>query len=242
MTLAGGDNHSLSAHYDAMWRKAFPAISAGKVSCDPKLSNKSADTRRGLTLVARLSADTNRRLAEAIDQLSEIEPAQYCHPQVDLHLTVLSLYTVSDDFGPCLERLEHYRDAVGEALESARPFVVDTAGITLSNAAVLAQGFPQDGALDDIRERLRTTLARDGLGDSLDQRYRLVTAHTTLMRFSRPLENAALFSERLLELRGRNFGTSAVSSLDLVFNDWYMSSGKLSMINSYQLCKNLSVS
>jgi 2'-5' RNA ligase len=227
--------HELAEHYDAMWHGAFPAISAGEVICDPQFASNASDPRRGLTLIARLSPETNRRMTEALATLAAIEPGQYCHPQADLHLTILSLYTVSENWQPCAARLAEYREAVAEALESAPSFTVDSAGITLSKAAVVAQGFPRDGTLNGIRDRIRATFRRRGLGDSLDQRYRLVTAHSTMLRFVQPLQNPTLFSERLLDLRGEYFGASTIDSLDLVFNDWYMSSQSLFKIDSYPL-------
>jgi 2'-5' RNA ligase len=228
-------DHALASHYDAMWQNAFPAIAAGDVAYDRYLLNKGCDPRRGLTLVARLDPRVSSRLIALLNKLAGVEPDQYYPLEADLHLTVLSLFTVTEAWKPHLAHLDGYRAAVAEALEAARPFAVDTAGLTLSRSAVIAQGFPHDDMLGEIRDRLRGALARRGLDGTLDQRYRLVTAHSTLMRFRTPLRDPQRFAECLAALREEVFGTSVFDTLYLVFNDWYMSSQTLRTLDAYAL-------
>ena len=99
----------------------------------------------------------------------------------------------------------------------------------------MLQSFPRDTALNDLRDYLRSTLIRRGLGGSLDQRYRLVTAHSTLLRFTSSLQMPESFCATLSTFRREFFGTSAITSLELVFNDWYMSSENLVKIETHPL-------
>ena len=99
----------------------------------------------------------------------------------------------------------------------------------------MVQGFPHDATLNDMRNRLRTALANRGLGHSLEQRYRLLTAHSTLLRFTRPLQAPKQFCSALAGFRNEFFGASAIASLDLVINDRYMSSETLIKIEAHQL-------
>jgi 2'-5' RNA ligase len=233
--VSPGGKRGLAAHYDAMWREAFPAVAAGAVSCDRQVLDKASDGRRGVTLIARLSRDTSEGLGAMLAELSAIEPAQYYPPLEDLHVTVLSLFTATANWQPHMERIDEYRAAVAEALEEAGPFTIDTVGITVSTAAVLAQGFSREQVLAEIRDRLRHALTRRGLAGSLDQRYRLVTAHSTLMRFASDLQDPVLFGEALRRFRDRDFGSSEIGSLELVLNDWYMSSETLVTLGAYRL-------
>src|SRR6185295_16432147 len=50
-------------------------------------------------------------------------------------------------------------------------------------------GFVEGDRLNQLREAIRSALGRAGLGESLDARYRIVTAHATIMRFRVPLRN-----------------------------------------------------
>jgi 2'-5' RNA ligase len=226
--------HPLQAHYDAIWERSLDAIRASSIDIDPRLGNK-PDPRRGLTVIARPDAVLASRFEGLLDRLCEIEPGQYRHPLADMHVTILSLFTVCEDYHGQLARCDDYRAAVRAAVESAPSFEIEFRGITASRGAVLAQGFPRDGAIDALRERLRTQLRARGLDASLDQRYKLVTAHATLLRFMRPLAQPARFAEALAGLRDAPLGSMRVRSVELALNDWYMSNGTLRQIETFGL-------
>jgi hypothetical protein len=99
----------------------------------------------------------------------------------------------------------------------------------------MIQGFPLDAKLQALREKLRELLQAHGLGDTLDVRYRISTAHSTIMRFSRPLQNAAALLDRLSALREEPFGEFRCHSVQWVKNDWYMSSDKVELLAEYEL-------
>lgn len=224
----------LRSHYDAIWARAEPALRRGDIDCDARLA-QGPDARRGLTLIARPGALLAARFTALLADLGGIEPRQYPHPPADMHVTILSLFTVCDDYQPQLARLDDYRDAVRDAAAGLPAFDIDFRGITASRGAVLAQGYPCGATLDTLRERLRSALRTRGLDGSLDQRYRLVTAHATLLRFVQPLAQPARFADALAALRDEPFGTMRVESLELVLNDWYMSSGSLQTIETLAL-------
>lgn len=214
---------ALAARYDALWDAAAPDVRRGRVALDPWLARKDADARRGITLLARPAPAVAAALAALCDELRALEPEQYYHPRPDLHLTVLSLLSATPEYGPHLARAESYGAAIEAALDGAQPFAVDARGVTLSPGAVLAQGFPSGDVLERLRGRLRAVLAERGFGATLDARYRLVTAHTTLVRFVAPLRDPARFVDALEAARRRGFGTSVVGRLELTLSDWYQS-------------------
>lgn len=222
----GAQPHELQTHYDAMWARAFDAVAGGAIDIDPQLT-KGPDPRRGLTVIARPGRLLAARFDHLLDTLVAAEPDQYRCAAPDMHVTMLSIVTVGDHTSHQLARLDDYRTAVDAALAGIGPFAIDFRGITLSRAAVLAQGFPRDAALATLRERLRDALRARGLDASLDGRYRLVTAHSTLLRFAAPLRDPARFAALLASLRDAPLGAMDVAEVELVINDWYMSSGSL---------------
>jgi 2'-5' RNA ligase len=224
----------LQAHYEAMWERAHGAIAAGDIERDGRVL-AGPDPRRGLTLIARPGPALRARFDALLDRLAAAEPGQYRHPPADMHLTVLSLFTVTEEPGAQLAQLDAYRAAVRAAVEDTEPFEIGFEGITLSRGAVMACGYPHGPALETLRERLRGQLRARGLGASLDQRYRLVTAHATLLRFATPLQQPSRFAALLEDVRTEPFGSMRVDQLELVVNDWYMSSGSLRQVELLRL-------
>jgi 2'-5' RNA ligase len=212
---------AVAGRYDALWEDAAPVVRAGRGIIDPWVVRKDADRRRGLTLLARPGAELARRLQGFLAELRADEPEQYFQPAADLHLTVLSLFGATAEHAPYLARLEAYQAAAAEALRGVPAFGVEIQGVTLSRGAVLAQGFPRGDTLERVRQRLRAALAARGLDGGMDQRYRLMTAHLTLVRFAAPLHRPERFVERIAAARGRVFGGLEVREMELVMGDWY---------------------
>ena len=219
----------MQIHYDKRWDNAFVAVANGDIDCDTHLA-AARDPRRGLTLVARPGPALQARFDAVLDRLAGAEPQQYRYPAADLHMTILSLFSVTPHPAPQLLRLPDYAAAIGDALDGIAAFDIDFRGITLSRGAVLAQGFPRSPVLETLRARLRSTLDDRGLGDLLDQRYRLVTAHTTLFRFVAPLQASRHFAALLRSLRDAPLGCLHVGEVELVINDWYMSSNTVERV------------
>jgi hypothetical protein len=97
------------------------------------------------------------------------------------------------------------------------------------------QGFPCDGQLQSLRDTLRCAVHTAGLGQNLDQRYRIRTAHMTAVRFFRPLRDVGRLAAKLQQLRRRDFGAMQVSAVELVENDWYMSHDRVRVLHTYRL-------
>ncbi len=99
----------------------------------------------------------------------------------------------------------------------------------------MIQGFPQDDTLARIRDDLRETLRRNDLGEQLDARYKISTAHVTVMRFC----NASADWNRVLAWlqanRRRNFGETQVADIELILGDWYASTDTAHTIKTYNL-------
>lgn len=227
--------HALYQHYDNLWQQTWPQLRRGQVALDPQLATGIPDQRRGLTMIARPAPVVAERITLMLAKLATIEPQQYYYPRADLHVTVLSLFTAAINPHQQLAQLAEYQAAVAAAIADMPHFTIDAVGITLSPNAVMIQGFPRDETLAAIRDRLRAELQQRGLGAALDQRYRLVTAHSTILRFVTALRSPEQFAQRLHDYRATVFGSSTIHTLDLVLNDWYMSSAQVRRIESFQL-------
>jgi 2'-5' RNA ligase len=134
-----------------------------------------------------------------------------------------------------MEHLPAYREAVSEATAATQPFLIDVRGVTLTPGAVLARGFPHGDTLATLRDKLREALEVRGLGHGLDQRYRLVTAHMTLVRFATPLRDPRRFVAALAKAWQSDFGSTRVECLELVFGDWFHTAAHEQLIAEFQL-------
>jgi 2'-5' RNA ligase len=228
-------NASLQDRYDEMWQTAQAAFAAAAPNLDPHLLDKTHDRRRGATLLIRPHAAVARAVAQTLAELRQLEPDQYYYAPEELHVTVLSLFTGTADPEPYLAQLPLYRRAVDQVLATTPPFSLRFDGLTASPAAILVQGYPDGPQLQDLREALRSAIHAVGLGDNIDRRYRISTAHMTAARFCRPMRDPNHLSAALHALRHHDFGPSPVTQIHLVQNDWYMSHDQVHPLHTYHL-------
>jgi 2'-5' RNA ligase len=218
-----------------MWQAGIAKVRANQIAPDPVLAAGKVDRRRGLTLIARPSAEVRKRVNKLLRDLRRREPNQYYYAASDIHLTVLSLFTATTIPGPFFAKMEQYIAAVDAALAAVPPIHIEFAGITASSAAILIQGFPENETLNNLRDKLRQELHRRGLADSLDSRYRLETAHLTVVRFKSPLRDSEKLAATLENFRKKPFGSTTIRQLHMVKNDWYMSHRTLQTVKGYRL-------
>jgi 2'-5' RNA ligase len=224
--------------YDQLWAEISERLAIGAVAIDHHLSKREADRRRGITLIARPGPQAAARIAGLIGELRAQEPEQYFYRPDELHVTVMTLVSASDSFDLSRTPLAAYQSILAEQLAQLCPFRIDFSGVTASPGAVLVQGFVEGDRLNQLREAIRRELGRAGLGESLDTRYRIVTAHTTVMRFRSPPRDPQQLAERLRAARERDFDSTLVDRLDFVFNDWYMSHDRVRVLATYPLCQD----
>lgn len=225
---------SLLAHYAAMRSAALAKIALGEVELDPLLDDPH-DTRRGITLLARPPAPVAERILELLAEFRLLEPAQYYYPATDLHLTVLSLISCHPGFRLVDIEPAAYQALVAEVLHGVRPFRVELRGLTASPGGILLQGFPQGTGLQQLRTALRQAFQASGLRQTIDQRYRIQTAHATVVRFRAPLQHPPRLAELTRRFQDYPLGAFEVSTLELVYNDWYQRAAHTVQLGRYQL-------
>lgn len=227
-------NLSLHEHYEHMWERAAPAIKSGNVENDPLIDDP-ADQRYGVTLLIRPEAAVADKIMDFIQQARQLEPDQYFYPSSDLHMTVLSIISCYAGFH--LDQIDTaaYAGKVAQALQAIKPFRLHFKGVTASPSTVLLRGFPRDASLQLLRNRLREVFRSSDLQHSIDSRYKIVTAHSTVIRFRQQLRRPERFRQFLEDHQHTNFGSFTVSGLELLGNNWYQQQAKTQLIKRFYL-------
>ncbi|MFT2007789.1 2'-5' RNA ligase family protein [Pontibacter sp. 13R65] len=224
----------LAMHYDQLWQSSLQHFRKGEFELDPLIEDKQ-DNRLGLTLLARIQADVDDRIQALINELQQVEPAQYYYPPSDRHLTLLSIISCYSGFELSQIALEEYLAVVQESLQGISPFSVEIKGITASPSCILLQGFPVGEQLGQLRNQLRQRFKASGLQHSIDKRYAIITAHSTMVRFKAPLQQPQLFLKKLQQYRDYNFGTTTIKEAELVCNDWYQREKHVKLLHTFPL-------
>lgn len=221
--------------YDRLWAEALTSFSAGSVRIDPFLLSRATDERRGITLIIRPDAAVIARIMDVIEQLREVAPEQHFYHPEELHITILSLIGVNQDFDLQKLPMAVYQSIFADVFSQVAPFKVHFRGLTASPDSILVQGYAADDALNQLRDKLREALHQAGLGSTLDRRYRTVTAHSTFMRFQAQPSNLPGLVDRLTSLREIDLGTFDVNQVEFVQNDWFMSRDRIVRLACYPL-------
>lgn len=220
--------------YQTMWRDSLPSIRNNQLAMDGLIDDPK-DQRYGLTLVLRPSDKIKQQCQLLVQTLRQFEPEQYYYPAEDIHITLLSIISCYDGFQLQQVNLSNYIEIINQSVQCIPPFQLDFKGITTSNAGVMLQGFNHQGTLNQCRQNLRQSLKHSTLQQSVDARYILQTAHSTLMRFRHPLNNPDRFIQILQDYRETDFGRCETAQIELVGTDWYHRKKQVTLIKTFDL-------
>lgn len=211
---------NLSEHYNELFKTSSELILSENYTIDPKI-NESSDKRFGITLIVRPSEEIKDNIQAFLEELKKIEPDQYYYPNSDIHITIMSIISCIEGF--TLEKIStsDYIKIIEKSLVDINEIEIDCRGITLSPSAIMIQGFPYDDSLNIFRNKLRDNFKNSSINHSIDSRYSITTAHSTVMRFQKKLENPKRLIEVIEKFRNYNFGKFTVKKIELVYNDWY---------------------
>ncbi len=170
-----------------------------------------------------------------MEQLARVAPGQHLYLPEELHVTVLAIISGSEFWRKEMRPLAASRAILNEVLQRSPAFKVHFRGVTASPGAVLVQGFPANDALKKMRDELRVAFGRNGLGGQLDRRYKINSAHMTVMRFGRPDTDWQRLAAWLAENRETDFGEVEVSCIQLVWGDWCASADVVRTLQEYGL-------
>ncbi|MEP7704687.1 hypothetical protein [Paraglaciecola sp. 25GB23A] len=224
----------IEEHYQQMWHQALPLIKSNQTFHDPYLCGK-LDTRKGITLLARINAPVNSVICEFLHELRALEPEQYYYPSGDLHVTVMSVLSCIEGYQLSVLDKPKYVDLIGSIVKNTPCFGVEFNGITLADSGVLLRGYVNNHSLEKLRDTLRIDIKNCNAPHSMDKRYTIVTAHSTVMRFREKLQNPLRFADYLVDNQQRYFGRVDVAQLELVVNDWYQRQANTDLLSAPQL-------
>ena len=211
---------NLSEHYNQLYKKSAAAILAGNYKLDSQINNPS-DSRFGITLLIRPSEKMKANIQLFLDELKAVEPEQYYYPNCDIHITVMSIISCYEGFTQDKISIEDYIKIIQESLINLGKIKIEFRGVTASPSALMIQGFPADESLNNLRNKLRENFKKSTLQQSIDSRYAISTAHSTVMRFQEKLQNPEKLIAVAEKFRDYNFGEFTVDKVELVYNDWY---------------------
>ena len=211
---------NLKKHYGNLYTESIEKIVADNYHFDNQIDSP-LDHRFGLTLVIRPDIQTKNKIQGFLDELKEMDPDQYYYPNSDIHITAMSIISCYNGFDLSMISIPNYVAIIDKSLVDIHDIEINFQGITASSSAIMIQGFPNTNSLNDLRNNLRTNFRSSGLEESIDKRYSILTAHSTVARFRKPISNKEKLIEILEKYRDFSFGKFKVEQLYLVYNDWY---------------------
>lgn len=214
----------LTQHYNQLYKTSSETILEGNYKLDTQI-NDTSDSRFGITLLIRPNETITANIKLFLEELRAIEPEQYYYPDSDLHITVMSIISCYEGFTLDKIEIKDYIDIIQQSLVHLDKIKIDFRGVTASPSAVMIQGFPTDESLNNFRNKLRENFKNSVLEQSIDSRYTIAAAHSTVMRFQEKLQNPEKLIEITEKFRDYDFGEFEVKNIELVYNDWYQREG-----------------
>lgn len=211
---------NLQEQYNQLFQESSKAISEGNLIIDSQI-NDALDSRFGITLLIRPSDEIKAQIQLLLNELRAIDSLQYYYPNSDIHITLMSIISCYEGFTLNKIRIEKYVEIIQKSLLEVDKIKIDLKGVTASPSAIMIQGFPTDESLNNLRDKLRENFKNSNLQQSIDSRYTISTAHSTVMRFQEKLDNPEKMIAVVAKFRDHDFGEFTVNKLELVYNDWY---------------------
>tara|TARA_R110002049_G_scaffold307773_2_gene509448 strand:+ start:33382 stop:34065 length:684 start_codon:yes stop_codon:yes gene_type:complete len=211
---------NLEKHYNTLYEASIKKILDDDYDIDDMI-NASSDNRFGITLLIRPPLEIKNNIQTFINQLKTVAPNQYYYDNSDIHITVMSIISCYNGFQLKNIELSEYIKTIKKSLMDNANIEITLKGITASPSCIMVQGFINNESLNLIRNNLREHFKNTNLQQSIDQRYTIQTAHTTVVRFREKLIDKSKFLKIINEFKNYEFGTFKADTIELVYNDWY---------------------
>ncbi|MGY6648294.1 2'-5' RNA ligase family protein [Wenyingzhuangia sp. IMCC45574] len=224
----------LEVHYETLYKESVVKIAKGDYQVDP-LIDANEDNRFGITLLLRPSDEVKNKIQTFLKDLSKVEPEQYYYENSDIHITIMSIISCYDGFDLKNINLEDYNQIIRNSLAGFQPLQIHFKGITASPSCLMLKGFMDTDSLNVLRDNLRENFKATNLEQSLDKRYAIQTAHSTVVRFRKELQYKDEFLALVEKYKNYDFGTFKVSELELVYNDWYQRKSLVRTLSVFQV-------
>lgn len=222
------------AHYDKLYAAAISQIATGNCQIDFQIDSNT-DNRFGITLLIRPSIAIKNKIQEFLNELKELEPKQYYYPNTDIHITVMSIISCYENFDLTQIKLSEYVALIQKSLITYTKIKIQFKGVTASPSCLMIQGFMNNENLNTMRNELRFKFKNSTLEQSIDARYAIQTAHSTVVRFKEELQHKTEFLKVVEKYRHTDFGTFNVDKVELVYNDWYQKKKHVKVLHEFEL-------
>ena len=227
---------NLKQHYEALYTSSIKKIKSDKYETDP-LIDSPQDKRMGLTLIIRPSDHVKTRIKNFLDELRAADPHQYYYPESDMHITVMSVISAYPGFDLQSVSIPDYTDTIKKSLAGLKPFDICFSGLSASPSCIMIRGFFNNNTINTIRDNLRANFRDSGLQQSMDSRYVIETAHSTVVRFREKLSDKERFLNLIEQYHEQDFGTFTADTVEFVCNDWYQRKKYVSGLCRFRLNK-----
>ncbi|NIJ46491.1 2'-5' RNA ligase [Wenyingzhuangia heitensis] len=224
----------LKKHYDSLYKESVLKIAKENCQIDP-LIDAGNDNRFGITLLLRPSEEVKNHIQYFLRQLKLIEPSQYYYENSDIHITVMSIISCYNGFDLDKLNIEDYNQIICKSLIDFTPLKITCRGVTASSSCLMIKGFMENESINLLRDRLRAHFRATTLEQSIDKRYAIQTAHSTVVRFRKKLSNKNEFLALVEKFKDYDFGTFKVERLELVYNDWYQRKKSVRKLTDFTL-------
>lgn len=225
---------NLEEHYNKLYLESKAKIEVGNYDVD-HLIDSHDDYRFGITLLTRPDESTKANIQGFLNEVKAIEPNQYYYQNSDIHVTVMSIISCYSGFDLRKIEVQAYVKVIEQVLDKYKSFPIQFKGLTASPSCILLQGFFEADTLNEMRDQLRFSFKNSVLEQSLDQRYAIQTAHSTIIRFREELADKSAFLGILEKYKDFDFGTFEVKNLELVYNDWYQRAQFVQKLHHFEL-------
>lgn len=223
----------LSQHYNSLYEDSVQKIKLNQYETDNLIASP-LDTRKGITLLFRPDVKVIQNIHRFLNELKIVEPEQYYYPASDIHVTVLSIISCYAGFDLAQIKPEEYVALIERCLPK-HPIEIEFRGVTASPNCIMIQGFMMNNTLTQLRENLRKAFKNSTLQQSIDMRYTIETAHSTVVRLRKKLIDKELFIQALDKYRSHTFGHNTINKVELVYNDWYQRKEKVKILAEFKL-------
>ncbi|MGY5355927.1 2'-5' RNA ligase family protein [Wenyingzhuangia sp. IMCC45467] len=210
----------LKTHYQNLFDESMLKIASDDYQIDRLIADEN-DFRYGITLVIRPSEVVKNKIQLFLEELKEIEPHQYYYHNSDIHITVMSIISCYNGFEVKNINVKDYINIINNSLKGFKTSKIQLKGLTASPSCIMVQGFMDNNSINNFRDRLREKFKNSALEQSIDKRYAIQTAHSTVVRFSESFSKKEAFFNIVEKYKDEDFGTFEVKSIELVANDWY---------------------
>jgi len=225
---------NLTKHYNELYKTSIRKIENGNYQKD-LLIDSPDDKRFGITLLIKPPEKIKKKVQIFLEEIKQIDPYQYYYPNSDIHITIISIISCYKGFQLDQTSIPDYTDLIKRSLNKIDKFEMKFKGITASDSGIMVQGFPENEILNNLRNNLRTNFKNSDLEQSLDKRYLIQTAHSTIIRFRKKIQNKNEFLEIIEKYKNYDFGSFEVKKLELVFNDWYQRERNSKILEKFEL-------